>query len=206
MNIRGVIHAGAHLGEEALAYQNCGIRDVLWIEGNEKLLPALTDHVSRFGGHRVAHALLAEVDNDTRVFHITNNGQSSSLLEFGTHEYISPEVKFIRDDVMATKTLDRVVFENGALGYNFLNMDLQGAELLCLKGATETLAHVDYIYTEINIDEVYEDCARLQDLDAFLRDYDRVACQLAGDPHQHMQNWAGWGDALYIKREALPRA
>jgi hypothetical protein len=48
---------------------------------------------------------------------------------------------------------------------NFLSMDLQGAEGHCLRGATELLANLDYVKTEINKDEVYEVCAKVWELD-----------------------------------------
>ena len=37
-----------------------------------------------------------------------------------------------------------------------INMDVQGYELEVLKGATKTLEQVDYVYCEVNRDEVYE--------------------------------------------------
>ena len=40
--------------------------------------------------------------------------------------------------------------------YNFINMDVQGYELEVLKGGTKVLEKVDYVYCEVNRDEVYE--------------------------------------------------
>ena len=74
-------------------------------------------------------------------------------------------------------------------------MDVQGYELEVLKGGTKTLEHVDYVYCEVNRDEVYENNAYVEELDEFLSEYNmkRVETDWAGDI---------WGDALYIREAA----
>jgi len=78
------------------------------------------------------------------------------------------------------------------VGYNFINCDVQGYEAEVFKGATETLKHIDYIYCEVNKDECYKGCAKVEELDALLVGFKRVE---TGD-------WVNdsWTDALYIKK------
>ena len=73
-----------------------------------------------------------------------------------------------------------------------MNLDIQGAELLALKGAGEILKHIDYIYTEVNVNELYEGCALLPELESFLkkRGFKIFAIEMT----QH-----GWGDAFFVK-------
>jgi len=61
-----------------------------------------------------------------------------------------------------------------------------------LKGGTKTLEHVDYVYCEVNRDEVYENNALVEELDEFLAGYGMKRVET---------DWAGeiWGDALYIR-------
>jgi len=47
----------------------------------------------------------------------------------------------------------------------------QGAELLALKGSSKILNNITAIYTEINYDEIYKDCALIEDLDKYLNEY-----------------------------------
>ena len=56
------------------------------------------------------------------------------------------------------------------------------------------LKHIDYIYTEVNSEYVYKNCALIPEIDEYLSKYGfiRVASKQAGN--------CGWGDALYIKR------
>lgn len=189
LQITGIIHGGAHLGEEAAAYTAAGVDKVLWIEGNPDLIPQLRRNVAPYH-HDVAQALLGAEPGEA-VFHVANNGQSSSVLDLGTHAEKHPEVVFVGEKKLPVKTLDSVVGHHWAFGYNFLSLDLQGYELEALKGAEQTLRGTQYIYSEINVDELYVGCARLADLDDFLgeRGFELTAMQMAGD--------TGWGDGLW---------
>ena len=73
-------------------------------------------------------------------------------------------------------------------------MDTQGYELEVLKGGVNTLNQIEYIYTEVNQVEVYENNAMIGELDEFLNQYDM---------ERVVTGWHGsqtWGDAFYIKR------
>jgi hypothetical protein len=76
---------------------------------------------------------------------------------------------------------------------NFINIDVQGYELEVFKGSENLLNSIDYIITEVNRDEVYENCVRIESLDEFLSKYGFIRVET---------DWAGhtWGDALYIKK------
>ena len=49
-------------------------------------------------------------------------------------------------------------------------VDTQGYELEVFKGAINTLKHIDFIFCEVNRAEVFEGCAQIGELDAFLAD------------------------------------
>lgn len=89
------------------------------------------------------------------------------------------------------------MIESYGITFNFLNLDLQGAELMALRGLGERLSDVDYIYTEVNKKDVYQGCAKVEELDRFLTEFTRVEtlwCEDGGVDH-------GWGDAFYIRSE-----
>lgn len=196
LTISGVLHVGAHLAEEAKIYNALGIRNVWWIEGNEDNISRIIDEASqyqRLADVKTILALVADEDGKEVTFNITNyDSMSSSILEFGTHPTFSPDTVFVEHRKQKTWTLDTLVQANGIWGVNFLNMDLQGAELMALKGAEKLISELDYIYTEVNCKEVYVGCAQVEELDAFLTDFDRVETGWVGDQ--------GWGDALYRRR------
>ena len=80
--------------------------------------------------------------------------------------------------------------------FNFINMDVQGGELNVLLGASKTLQHIDYIMTEVNRDELYKNCALIEDIDYFLSKYNFKRVEEVWDRDNPV-----WGDALYIKEK-----
>jgi len=188
-----VLHIGAHLGEEAAIYDAQGVTDVVWVEGNPDLIAQLTENVVPYG-HTVIEGLVSETDGTPVDFNIANNGYSSSLLELGTHTTAHPDVFFTETKHLVANRLDTLLERANVdlARFNYLCLDLQGAELMCLRGAPNVLSAVDYIYTEINEDELYVGCARVPDLDAFLSAFRRVETEMA--------EGKGWGEALYVRR------
>jgi FkbM family methyltransferase len=193
LRIKGVLHIGAHLAEEASLYHSLGINNVWWVEGNPDLIKRVEEIASHYDDNHVLQGLVADEEKDV-VFHITNyDSMSSSIFDFGTHTQFSPDTVMLEHRPMRTITLDSHI--NKFQGINFLNMDIQGAELLALKGAEKLIPQLDYIYCEVNNQQVYEGCAQIGDLDAFLQDRGFLRVETSWVPRQ------GWGDALYVRKE-----
>ena len=185
----GVIHIGAHAAEESSDYQQYGWSPVIWIEANPMLIDRLKEIVP--AEDMVICAALWDEDELSLVFNLANNGESSSLLQPVTHLIEHPDIKFETHLTLSTKRLDSILTEIP----NFLNLDVQGAELHVLRGLGKLVESLDYIYTEINDEELYKDCAKLKDLDSFLesKGFYRVCLRRNGR--------SGWGDAFYARNE-----
>jgi FkbM family methyltransferase len=185
---KGVLHIGAHTCEEAPLYHSIGItdNDILWIEANGDLIPKNSTNILQ--------AVISDVDNETIDFMITNNMQSSSILNLKTHLIEHPHVREIGRRQVTTITLNTLYEQHNIPHdrYDFINIDIQGAELKALKGATKILPHIKAIYAEVNDKELYENCALMHQIDDFLKQYKLHRIATAMTPH-------GWGDALYIK-------
>jgi len=198
MEIEGVVHVGAHLAEEAPVYADIGAGKVVWIEGNPDLIPKLEKTVHKFHNHSVIHALITDREGQDVDFNIANNGQSSSVLELKTHLDEHPEVHYVGKRTLTSRTLDSLAYEHGFTDANFMNLDLQGAELLALQGAKNMLSSgsIQYVYTEVNAKELYENCVRIDELDSFLNHFNFIRLDTEMTRH-------GWGDALYVKTTLL---
>lgn len=191
-NIKGIIHIGAHFGQEYNDYKRHGIENVIFFEPVratfEHLLNSIKDENIVF----VNKALGNENKDVTMYTETANQGQSSSVLKPVKHLTQYPHITFNGTEVVKQVTLDSFFKESylKAEDYNFINIDVQGYELEVFKGAINTLKNIDCIYTEVNNDEVYEDCTRVEELDKFLKEFKRVET-----------SWEGvtWGDAFYIK-------
>lgn len=191
--VTGVLHLGANVGEEAAAYADAGITRVVWVEALPTTIPQLRANVQPFG-HDVIEAAVSDRVGDEVPFYIADNAQSSSLLRPKLHLKVSPDVAFPETCTVTTTTVDALAASHDLSGLTMLNADLQGGELAALCGAEQFLAGVDLLYLEVNTKELYEGCAQLGELDAWLkpRGFRRVELKMAG-PH------VGWGDSIYLK-------
>ena len=86
---------------------------------------------------------------------------------------------------------------------NFLNIDIQGTELLALLGAQTILNKLDIIYTEINYDYVYKNCALVSDIDNLLKKYNFVRYYTRDVKNK--KNIPVWGDAIYLNKNLVQK-
>ena len=179
ININGIIHVGANEGEELSSYLNC-TTNIHMFEPIQKSYEKIPNIVKKY------NCALGDVEG-TFEFNIANNSQSSSILKPKKHLQEHPDVLFIDKILVPVKTLDSFNIEN----CNFLNMDVQGYELHVLKGAINTLKHIDVIYTEVNMDEIYEGNCLMEDLDSWLSNYSFKRIW-------HYDTGHKWGDAIYV--------
>lgn len=184
---KGIIHVGAHRCEELGFYTKLNIDNILWIDGNEQLCKE---------NPHIVHAVVADVDGKEVDFIITNNdGMSSSICELKEHLIEHPtciEETRIRQ---TTITLDTLMTKHShdSNMYDMLVLDVQGAELMVLKGSMKTLQTINCIVTEVNTKELYEGCPMIDELDAFLENQGFVRVHTSMTRH-------GWGDAVYVRR------
>lgn len=189
-----VLHVGAHLAEEAADYYRAGARDFWWIEANESLKGPLSKALQRArGNHQLTLAAVTSPEKAGKgTLHLADNGQSTSLLEPGTHLVHHDTVHFVDERQVTTTTIDALGGE--AFAPDYLALDIQGAELDALRGAIQTLQSVRWVYAEVNTEAVYKGCALLDEVDEFLDGFGfiRSATIMAGS--------SGWGDSLYTRK------
>lgn len=196
----GVIHIGAHHGEEAQDYVNSGVKNVLWVEANPYIMKNLFDQTKKMQLQtEYLNAVLSDVDGEETTLNIANNGQSSSILELGLHAVQYPHIQYVKRIPVKTKRFDTAVKENPSkvdmTKYDFVNIDVQGAELKVLQGFGDLFRTypIRAVYSEINFQELYKGCCLVQDLDAFLADFGFKRL-LTAAPEKT------WGDALYVRK------
>jgi len=190
MKINGVLHIGAHYGEEHGLYRFNDIENIVYFEPLKNNFEVLKSRVENDA--ILYNIALSQENKEVEMFVETaNNGQSSSILEPVLHLSQYPGIVFNKKETVQMKRLDDI-FESLDKIYNFINIDVQGYELEVFKGAKKTLEKIDYIITEINRDEVYKNCAKIDELCEFLSEFGFVLVE---------QIWNGgtWGDGLFIK-------
>jgi len=192
IQFKGILHVGAHDCEELNDYEKYIERNkILWIEA----IP-LKVNLSKlkFPNILIENAVVSDVVEKV-IFKISSNGQSSSILDFGLHKFYHPHVYYI-DRFETNTTLLKNILPKYDINYNFLNFDIQGAELKALKGMEEYLSKVDYLYTEVNSDYVYKGCALITQLDDYLGKFDLIRVETYWTEFK-------WGDAFYIRKNLI---
>ena len=171
-------------------YLNIEAEKVYWIDA----LPIKIQEAKNRNIPNVYHATITDKDDEIVEFNVTNNHQSSSVLQLGLHIEEFPWCKNVDKLLQYTLTVDSFLSRNkiDKTKLNFWNIDIQGAELLALKGSTDSLQYVDAIYIEVNFKELYIDCCLINDLDEFFKKYNfsRILTSSCTE---------GFGDALYLK-------
>lgn len=189
VNIKGLIHVGAHYGQEYEIYQKLGIANLILFEPLSQNFEILKTHVGE--KVKLVQKALGNENKKVKMYkESANNGMSSSILKPQKHLEQYPEIVFDQEEIVDMVRLDDFLTEKE--NYNFLTIDVQGYELEVLKGSQETLTSISGILTEVNRDELYENCVQVEQLDDFLELYNF---------HRVETNWEGgtWGDAFYIK-------
>jgi len=174
----GVIHVGANTGQERDIYEKFGIL-VIWIEPLNGIFEALTKNIAPYQRQIAYQALITHVDGEVYSFGVSNNeAQSSSIFPFADHKQIWPDVDYIGFTEQTSTTLKTLIEEEQIpmSVFDALVMDVQGAELLVLKGAGEHLQRFKWIRAECADFELYQGCCQLKDLDEYLipRGFERV--------------------------------
>lgn len=194
---QGLIHIGARYAEELGFYKKHNIKDILWIEADptaEQQLKAIT---AVDPDSKVAIFAATDTNGIINLYRTTNEGKSSSILKLKNHIYMDPSVAEENTIPVIQRRLDDYLKENKklqAIPYNFIVIDIQGAELIAFKGAVNTLDKIDAIIAEINYDELYHNAVYVYDLDNFLREkgfirVDTFSCTYA------------FGNSLYVKEK-----
>lgn len=195
IRVNGILHIGANKCQEHNQYKELvGEDNIFWVEA----IPSIVEGIrSSHPSYNIYQALITDKNDSIVRFNISSNdGLSSSIYEFGTHTINHPTITFTEVVELRSITMDNFMKSTLPDKHpNILVLDVQGAELLVLKGGSEMLRHIELIHTEINTGETYIGCSLVSDLDAYLREFNFVKV------HQHVWSGHTYGDAVYIKRK-----
>jgi len=174
-NSKGILHIGGHRGTEAAVYDWFN-KGVLWIEADPNIFKELEINIEKHYNQKAICALLGDVCRTKVPFYISNNdGACSSVFQF-SDEVIKQKLwsdrNFFTKNIIYLNmmTLDEIVKKKkiDIKNYDFWIMDIQGAEMLALKGARESLNFCKSIQIEISQKNYYQNGAKWLDIKNFL--------------------------------------
>lgn len=197
LKVKHVMHVGAHTGGEAHLYDGFGIKEVTWVEADPETHAILQQNIQPYG-HRAILALCSEKSGEVVTFHkSSNDGLSSSLLSPKDHTSYFPTVKFATNIQLTTTTLSEVNKSYSLPAIDYLVLDVQGAELMVLKGLDEEmLANINYMFLEVSSTEMYQGQALLPELKSWLEEKNMICVAGCSTDLKHT-------NAFFAKRDLV---
>lgn len=192
---RGIILIGAYDGKTLKRLNLPNTVKILVIDANQGAVERLQENFANSPNIQVVQAAIAN-HNDTVTLHLTSLESSSSILPWKQYSEIYPNIKEIQQLTLSSHTLDTLLEELNLSpsDFNILILDIQGAELLALEGATQLLNNLDAIYTNVHYQELFEGGALAEEVNQFLTDYQFDI--VAEDTPYH----PAWGEAFYVRQ------
>jgi FkbM family methyltransferase len=194
LKFKGIIQVGSFVSKEFSKLKELGVSDFIFVEANPNIISELKNNVDE--SCIIFNELITDVDNVEYDFYISNHLQSSSMLKFDKHAHYYPTMSDVVDTIkLKSITLDSLIKREGVdmKKFNTLMLDVQGAEFMVINGFLKNINFIDYIYTEINFDTMYDGCI----LEPQFTDYmQSIGFHLL----KHFNTGNGWGDALYVRR------
>ncbi len=204
---KGVVHVGAHHGQEIGEYQSYAPEVLVWIEANPRAYVYLQGFLASWDlpgtSHWCLNALISDVDGEMHDFHIANNDAQASSM-FPSTELLrarypkgSPTGEIMR---LEMRTLKSVLAELklSPAEIDYLVLDTQGAEMKCFGGLGDYIDNLRYITAEVSTAELYTGGAQMHELDEYLepRGFFRVSSEPTQSQH---------GDMLYVRMDEESR-
>lgn len=196
----GVIHIGAHIGEEIEHYIDMQVENLIYIEANPEVMDALQRNIKKYKDKINVNTYNIAITNKRGVFdfYVTNNFMSSSLFHLKEHLKYYPDIYEARTIKVNAITFDDFMVENQIdKYYNILIMDTQGAELSILESSLNYLSNFDMIISEISRIEIFENGCKFTDLTKFLEEHNYVLIDYFENRDKPND------DAIYINRRII---
>jgi len=152
-------------------------------------------------------------DGGRHTFHECNFPMTSSLLEpnlelVSKFQALAELMQVVSKTEMETKRLDDIPDVTGA---DFLKLDVQGAELMILKGSEKLLENALVVHTEVEFVQLYKDQPLFAEVDSYLRSMGFSFHKFTGIMGRAFKPfiWKGdvysylsqglWSDAVYVR-------
>lgn len=199
-DIKIICHVGAHEGGEVEKYCELGVKKVIWVEANYNTLNRLIKNTSKYDLDNIYIPFpISDRDDEVLTFNITNNEESSSLMELGSvHKEFYPHIEVVDKINVITKRLDSYIKKQNDFSWDEVDMlvvDAQGYDLNVLRslGGLLNSQNLRVIKTEINFGEMYNGNPTEQDIADYLINfgYYKKFWFVAYD--------GGWGDNFWMR-------
>jgi FkbM family methyltransferase len=163
---KGVLHIGAHVGNESNEYDVRG-KHVLWIEADPLTFKDLEKNISQYKKQMAYNLLLGDHEETVNFFRASNGSQSSSIFKFSNKN----SFKDVSTSDVLTLTmcrLDSKFSPEEIVNFDHWVIDVQGAELLVLRGAGQLIDMCRTLFIECSKSDYYEGGVQWEEIHDYL--------------------------------------
>lgn len=191
---RFAIDGGAATGGWAIEFRDVFPQSqLLLVEPRDDCQASLDRIANTFGNVVVAKTLLGRETGSADLY--VHADQSSMLknsrhLEFGTSQRCP------------MTTLDDLVQRLALPWPDLIKLDLQGAELLCLDGAPQSLAHAEIVMMEVSFLPLYAGSPLIGDVIPYMNDRGFRCYDISGLWRRPLDSALAQGDFLFVKKDS----
>lgn len=100
-----------------------------------------------------------------------------------------------------TVAIDDLIRENKWSPPYLIKVDVQGAELDVLAGATEALRHTDYVLLEVSFFQFFKEGPQFHDVIAFMKSHGFVAYDIYGPQYRPLDNALSQTDLAFVRED-----
>jgi FkbM family methyltransferase len=194
--LNGVIHIGEHKGQEIDDYLELSLKKIYVFEVNDEHAPILNSYAERFIEVKI-HYVEISCRQRLATFKLMSEYQSLSLFQLQVHADFYSDINKTSQSAVEAKTLDSILIDQSSHDINYLNIDIKGAGLAALRGAQQTLLHIDLITIEVNFAKTCEGCPLIEEVDLFLFDRGFIRVETSTPFHPT------WGHAAYVRSSLI---
>lgn len=202
---KGIIHIGAHKGEEVETYIDLGFENIILIEPNPELYNFLIEKFEKNPKVKVYGVAISD-SIGAMDFHIHTSQSGSvepaSLLKMKEFNKIVKTLQTAKVITVPVITLDDFFVTNqlSIENYNYINIDVQGAELMAFKGAKNVLKSIDVVISEVNLIELYENAPLEKDIINYLKEFGFEKKNVIYHTlYDDKGTFPAWGECLFLK-------
>ncbi|MEM9281866.1 MAG: FkbM family methyltransferase [Verrucomicrobiota bacterium] len=203
---KGVIHVGAHVGEEVQHYLDHGFENIILIEANPDSVEILQSRFADLPNILIFGVAIANTTGGTINLnvHTSRSGSTepASILAMARFTEIVPTLTTAKTVKVPVFRLDDLLEQHliPLNDYNLITLDIQGAEMLALQGAMKTLEMMDAILTEVDLVELYEGSPSEREVVEFAESmgFKRVQ-SIFHELYDADSSFPAWGDILFVK-------
>jgi len=201
-----LIDVGANTGQFARHFRSFRADSLIYsFEPLRDCFDELQQAMADVPGFTAFNVALGESDEQTEFFRSAYS-ESSSLLQMGeSHKQLFPFTRDITTETVTLRRLDSYVNEIIVRGGLMVKIDVQGAEARVLRGGRRVLSKADAVLAEVGYLPLYVGQATLREIAELLDD---CGLTFMGTIDQNLRPGDSlpiYGDALFVRREALQR-